>query len=115
MCTDCLDISTDKFQFRYGSIKTIIQNKINRLNFRFQFRYGSIKTISFFAFGIHSLPFQFRYGSIKTFDGEKIAFIPYKFQFRYGSIKTRFKNRQKRRKMKVFWLIFLAFCVDVQY
>ncbi len=79
----------DKFQFHYGSIKSI-ENPVDKIqDFVFQFHYGSIKSRMPNKIPLSDMEFQFHYGSIKSKTMEKQIETCCLFQFHYGSIKSK--------------------------
>ena len=99
----------NKFQFHYGTIKSICRHStivsLNRFNStmvrlkvtltysdenltQFQFHYGTIKSLSQSCTSTLLTEFQFHYGTIKsltlTYSDENLT----QFQFHYGTIKS---------------------------
>ena len=58
--------SWNRFQFLYGTIKTIAKCKLIFISIRFQFLYGTIKTSFRIDQILDQKVFQFLYGTIKT-------------------------------------------------
>jgi len=56
-----------RFQFQYGTIKSIHLNRAIYNYYPFQFQYGTIKSKSLVPDSISTLAFQFQYGTIKRF------------------------------------------------
>ena len=48
-------------------LKEGIKDEVNNVTGRFQFQYGSIKSVFFLSASYRSSRFQFQYGSIKSF------------------------------------------------